>query len=149
MARTARRGDTVTVHYTAYLDSGEEYETSKGREPFEFILGVGQAVPGFEEAVYGLKQGDSVRVTVPPEKGYGQPKEELIVTLAPSQLPANLNPRVGMALSVPQEGGGAMPAVVTDVTESSVTIDANPPLAGKTVDFEIELLEIGENVLPE
>jgi len=138
----ARQGDTVKVHYTGKLENGLVFDSSVEREPLEFTIGEGQIIPGFEEAVVGLSPGDSTSTTVPPEKGYGPYREDLVMSVDRAQLPDGMDPQVGQRLQSEQEDGRTITLTVTEATEEKITLDANHPLAGKDLVFEIELVEI-------
>lgn len=135
-------GDTVRVHYTGTLEDGTTFDTSVGGEPLEFTLGAGQMIPGFEEAVYGLKIGESKTVTIPAEEAYGPHRDDLVIVVEWEQLPAGLDPEVGQQLQMQQTDGRTAVVIVTDVSETTITVDANHHLAGKDLTFEIELVEI-------
>jgi len=139
---TAETGDTVSVHYTGTLGDGEVFDTSAGGEPLEFTLGTGQVIPGFEQAVTGMQVGESVTVTIPADEAYGQPRDDLILEVDRNELPPTIDPETGMQLQMTRTDGGIMIVTVTEVTETTVTLDANHPLAGQDLTFEIELVEI-------
>lgn len=139
---TAKSGDTVKVHYTGTLDDGTQFDSSAGREPLQFQLGGGQIIPGFEEAVMGLSPGDSVTKTIPADQAYGPHREEMVLIVDKSSFPENINPTPGQQLEVRQSDNHTVDVVVTEVTDESVTLDANHPLAGQDLTFEIELVEI-------
>ncbi|MFC2033851.1 peptidylprolyl isomerase [Chloroflexota bacterium] len=138
----AKDGNTVKVHYTGTLEDGITFDTSREREPLEFTIGEGNLIPGFEEAVKGMKIGQVKTVTIPSDEAYGPPREEMIIKIGREQLPENLNPTVGQQLQMQQPNGTATVVIITDVAENEITIDANHPLAGKNLIFEIELMEI-------
>ena len=138
----AKSGDTVSVHYKGSLDDGTVFDTSEGREPLVFTLGGGEVIPGFEKAVDGLEPGQSSTVTIPPEEAYGPHREEMTLTIGREHLPEDLDPQVGQQLSLTQEDGGAVNVVITAVEEATVTLDANHPLAGKALTFELTLVSI-------
>ena len=138
----ASDGDTVRVHYTGTLEDGTTFDTSVGREPLEFTLGAGQMIPGFEKAVYGLKVEESKTVTIPAGEAYGPHRDDLIIVVEREQLPADLDPKVGQQLQMQQTDGRTAVVIVTDVSETTITVDANHPIAGKDLTFEIELVEI-------
>ncbi len=138
----ASDGDTVRVHYTGTLEDGTTFDTSVGREPLEFTLGEGQMIPGFEKAVYGLQVGKSKTVTIPAEEAYGPHRDDLVIVVEREQLPADLDPKVDQQLQMQQADGRTAVVIVTDVSEATITVDANHPLAGKDLTFEIELVEI-------
>jgi peptidylprolyl isomerase len=135
-------GDTVKVHYTGTLKDGTVFDTSAEREPLEFTLGQGQLIPGFEKAVQGLAEGDSTEVDIPSEEAYGESREDLVISVPKDQLPDDVEPQVGMQLQVNQQDGQPIPVRITEVGEENLTLDANHPLAGQDLKFEIELVEI-------
>ena len=132
----AKNGDHVSVHYTGTLDDGTQFDSSIGRSPLAFTLGAGEVIPGFDHAVIGLKVGQSVTVHLEAKDAYGERSDALVVTVPIEQAPAGL--QVGERLSA-----GGRSIVVTAVTATSVTLDANPELAGKALNFKIELVSIG------
>jgi peptidylprolyl isomerase len=134
-------GDTVRVHYTGRLGEGEVFDSSRQREPLEFTVGVGQVIPGFERAVEGMAPGEEKTVTVPAEQAYGPRRDELLLTVERGRLPAHLEPEVGQQLQMNQ-GGQVAVVTVAEVSRESVTLDANHPLAGRELTFELELVEI-------
>lgn len=139
----AQEGDTVKVHYTGKLDDGSVFDTSENREPLEFTLGQGQLIPGFEKAVVGMEEGNKTTVTIPSDEAYGDRQSELEVQVSLEELPSEIEPKVGMQLQLKQnESGQAIPVQVTEVTDETVTLDANHPLAGKDLTFDIELVNI-------
>ena len=138
----AKSGDTVRIHYTGTLDDGTQFDSSAGRDPLEFALGGGQVIPGFDSAVDGMAVGDSKTVTIPPEEAYGQRHEQLVQQVSRSALPDEIEPAVGMQLQSQSPEGQVMMLVVTEVEEESITVDANHPLAGQALTFDIELVEI-------
>lgn len=138
----AKKGDTVRVHYTGKLKDGDVFDSSRQRGPLELKLGAGQVITGFEQAIEGMSPGESKSVDVPAAEGYGQRQEEKVIDFERSALPANLDPRVGEQLQLQTQDGRAVPAAVTKVSESTVTVDANHPLAGNDLVFELELVEI-------
>ncbi len=131
------------MHYTGKLEDGTVFDSSQGGQPLSFTLGAGQVIAGFEEAVEGMKQGESKTTHIPAEEAYGPHRDDLVIEVPRDQIPAELNPEVGQQLQLRQEGGQDIPVVVREVTEGSITLDANHPLAGKSLIFEIELVEIG------
>ncbi len=138
----AKAGDTVKIHYTGTLDDGTQFDSSAGRDPLEFQLGRGQVILGFEKAVEGMAVGDSKNVRLEPDEAYGPRYDQLVQIVARSELPDDLSFTVGMALQGKSPDGQVARLTVTAVTEETVTIDANHPLAGQALSFEIELLEI-------
>ena len=138
----AKIGDTVKVHYTGKFGDGMVFDTSIDDEPLEFRIGESQVIPGFEEAVVGMNPGESKTVNIPVDKAYGPHRDDLVQVVDRKQLPTNLKPEIGQPLEGRQPDGEIVVATVTDVTESRVTLDANHPLAGKSLTFEIQLIEI-------
>jgi len=138
----ANIGDTVKVHYTGTLEDGTIFDTSLEREPLEFTLGKGQLIAGFEQAVIGMQVGQLKTVNIPAEQAYGSYNDELVFVVEQDQLPENLEPVVGQQLYTDQPDGQILIVTVIEVSEDSITVDANHPLAGKDLTFEIELIEI-------
>lgn len=138
----AKSGDTVRIHYTGTLDDGTQFDSSAGRDPLEFALGGGQVIPGFDSAVDGMAVGESKSVTIQPEDAYGHRHDRLVQDLPKSALPEEIEPAVGMQLQSESPDGHVMNLVVTAVGDDSITLDANHPLAGKALTFDIELVEI-------
>jgi peptidylprolyl isomerase len=139
----ARSGDTVRVHYTGRLDDGTVFDSSRGREPLEFALGAGQVIAGFDDAVTGMAPGDTKTVTIPAAEAYGTRDDAMVLRLAPQSFPPGLRPQVGQQLQMSQQGGETFVVTVVEVTDEYVGLDANHPLAGKDLTFELELVEIG------
>jgi peptidylprolyl isomerase len=141
MTEAAKNGDTVRVHYTGRFADGKVFDTSEGGEPLEFRLGAGEVIPGFDEAVRGMQVGETKTVEIAPDEAYG-PRHESLMTSVPratTQFPAE--PQVGMNLILPLADGNQLEIVITEVTETHVTIDGNHPLAGHTLTFDLELVE--------
>ena len=139
----AKQGDSVKIHYTGRLDDGTVFDSSKGREPLEFKLGEGQVIPGFEVAVLGMATGDTKTARIEAEDAYGPHREEMVLKVEKGQFPEDIEPQIGQQLQLGQPGGEVVRVVVTEVSEADVTLDANHPLAGKALSFDIELVEIG------
>jgi peptidylprolyl isomerase len=138
----AKSGDSVKIHYTGKLDDGTVFDSSSGREPLGFTIGSGQVIPGFEEAVIGMRQGEAKQVTIPVDKAYGQRNEELLMPFPRNQVPPDINPEVGQKLQLSGPNGEPVMVTVAEITEEHIVLDANPPLAGKDLIFDIELVEI-------
>ncbi|NQU63220.1 MAG: peptidylprolyl isomerase [SAR324 cluster bacterium] len=138
----ANTGDTVKVHYKVSDEDGVVFDSSFGSEPLEFTIGNGGLIPGFEYGVVGMVVGEKKEVTVSPAEGYGERREELSLEVEKDHLPQDLEPEIGMELQSQQNYGNLASPRITDISEKSVTVDANPPLAGKTLQFEIQLIEI-------
>lgn len=138
----AKTGDTVKVHYTGKLDDGTIFDTSVQREPLQFTIGEGQLIADFEQAVVGMNPGESKIIQIPAHKAYGPHREEMVLVVDRNQFPDDVEPKVDQQLQVQQASGETFVVKVTDVSESSVTLDANHPLAGKDLTFDINLTEI-------
>lgn len=139
---TAQQGDTVHIHFEGTSQDGEIFASSHEGRPVEFTLGEGKVIPGIEEAVAGMSEGESKTVQLPSHKAFGNRREELVVTVDREEVPTNENLEVGQRVQFQRKDGGHLEATVTDISDSSVTIDANHPLSGKGVTFEIELVRI-------
>lgn len=139
----AKAGDTVKIHYTGTLDDGTEFDSSRGREPLEFQLGSGQVIPGFDRAVDGMAVGESKTVAIPAGDAYGERQEDMVQEVPRSALPPDMEPEVGMALGARSQDGAEMRLTVTAVAAETITVDGNHPLAGKALNFAIELVSIG------
>lgn len=137
-----KKNDKVKVHYTGRLTSGEQFDSSAGREPLEFTVGAGQMIKGFDEAVEGMALNEKKTVTLAPENAYGPVYDQLINKVERKQLPSDMNPEIGQNLVASSPDGQQTRVVVTAVEEDTITIDANHPLAGKELVFDIELVEI-------
>lgn len=138
----AKSGDTVKIHYTGTLDDGTEFDSSAGGDPLEFELGRGLVIPGIENAVEGMTVGDSKNVRLDPDDAYGPRYDQLVQQVARSALPDNLTLEEGITLQSQSSDGQVTQLTVTEVTEETVTLDANHPLAGKPLSFAIELVAI-------
>jgi len=143
-AVSAKSGDTVRVDYTGTLDDGEVFDSSVGKDPLEFTVGENQVIPGFEEAVIGMKIGESKTVKIPADEAYGAYREDMVLVVSRDKLPPGMNPQIGQWLELGQPGGQSIQVRVIDASESTVTLDANHPMAGKDLTFEIQLVEIVE-----
>ncbi len=139
---TAEKGNTVKIHYTGTLTDGSVFDSSSGHDPLEFEIGSGQVIVGFEEAVIGMSVGESKDVTIPAEKAYGPYQDELVIKAPRDRIPPDLDPQVGQKLQMGGTGGELILVNIIEVTDEHVTLDANPPLAGKDLNFQIELMEI-------
>lgn len=140
--QTAELGDTVKVHYVGKLGNGEVFDQSKQEEPVSFEIGKGQLIQGFEQAVIGMAAGETKTEQVPYDFAYGERRDDLVLELEKDKIPEHLNPQVGDQLEIKQDEGNNIPVVVKEITEEAMTIDANHPLAGQDLTFELELVEI-------
>lgn len=137
-----KSGDTVKVHYTGSLEDGTQFDTSRGKEPLEFSMGQGQLIGGFERAVADLAPGESCTVTLQPAEAYGESNPAMIQDVPRELMPDDVQLKEGMVLQGQREDGQVSNFTVVSFTEETVKLDANHPLAGKSLTFEIELLEI-------
>ena len=137
-----KHGDTVKVHYTGSFDDGIVFDSSWEGEPLQFTVGEGTVIRAIELAIVGMSVGETKKVSVPSEDAYGPYRDDLIINLNKSVLPPQIEPIEGLIINLTRPDGGAIQAIIIKTTEESVTIDANHPLAGKDLTFEIDLLEI-------
>lgn len=140
--RVAKNGDRVKVHFTGRLENGEIFDSSRGSIPLEFTIGIGEMMPGFEKGIIGMSLGDKKTFTVSPEDAYGFRREELVAVVDRSHFPPDINPVVGQPLQITLPEGEIIDLVITRIDGDMVTIDANHPLAGETLNFEVELVDI-------
>ena len=139
---TAQNGNIVQVHYTGTLQDGMMFDTSVGREPLEFTLGEDRMIQGFEQAVLGMKIGESKTITIPAKDAYGPHDADMTLVVSREELPEDINPEVGQELEMSDPDGGTIRVRITEVSDTTVTFDGNHPLAGKDLTFEIELVSI-------
>jgi FKBP-type peptidyl-prolyl cis-trans isomerase 2 len=142
MDQQAKKGDKVKVHYHGRLIDGTTFDSSQGREPLEFEVGSGMVIKGFDEGVAGMSLGDKKTISIPAEEAYGQRQEEMVIEFPIINFPPDIKPEVGMTLNMHSENGQELPVVITAITEEAVTLDANHPLAGQELVFDIELVDI-------
>ncbi len=135
-------GDTVQVHYTGTLENGDVFDSSRERGPLEFTVGGGQMIKGFDAAVVGMEPGSSKKITLPPEEAYGPRNEEMIVDLLRENIDPSMEISVGMTLHLSGPGGRPVPAVVHEILDDVVKMDVNHPMAGKTLNFDIEVVGV-------
>jgi FKBP-type peptidyl-prolyl cis-trans isomerase 2 len=138
----AQEGDLVTVVYQGLLEDGSVFDSSADDDPLVFVLGEDKVLPGFEKAVLGMEVGEQKTIRIPPEEGFGVHQKQLVDEFAVNTLPAGLNLEIGTPLEVTAEDGTRFQAVITDLQTDRVTLDANHPLAGQTLIFQLELLAI-------
>ena len=137
-----KAGDTVKVHYHGRLTDGSTFDSSEGRDPLEFKVGSGQVISGFDAGVTGMSVGEKKTVHIPSDEAYGPKDEERIVEFPRANFPPDMKPEVGMQLNMTNGAGQVIPVMVKEVGEEAVLLDANHPLAGEDLVFEIELVEI-------
>jgi FKBP-type peptidyl-prolyl cis-trans isomerase 2 len=138
----AKKGDTVKIHYHGKLTDGNTFDSSAGREPLEFEIGSGQVIPGFDDGVTGMAIGEKKTIHIPADEAYGQKQEEMIMEFPKAQFPAEMEPEVGMQLNMSNGSGQNFPVIIVEVKDEVVVLDANHPLAGKDLIFDLELVEI-------
>ena len=138
----AKTGDRVKVHFEGYLEDGTVFGSTMDDKPFEFTIGEKNMLSGFENAVIGMQKGDTKTITLPPEEAYGSPKEELVSVMQRSGFPKEINLEIGKRLRVRTQDGIYTMVTIKDFTEDSIVLDENDPLAGKTLSFKIELVEV-------
>jgi peptidylprolyl isomerase len=138
----AKEGDTVTIHYTGTLESGEVFETTKERNPIEITLGNRRVIPGIEKGILGMNVGEIKTFEVAPEDGFGDRMQEFKTTVKRDDLPEQITPEIGQPLKVEQPGGDSFVMFISDMDANTVSLDANHPLAGQTLTFTIELLAV-------
>ncbi|MFB6232553.1 MAG: peptidylprolyl isomerase [Salinibacter sp.] len=140
----AQEGDQVQVHYTGKLEDGTVFDESQEGEPLSFTIGEDRVIPGFEEAVTGMEPGDEKTTEVDPEQAYGEHREDMVMEMERGQIPDEVDPEVGQQLQLRLENGQTVPVLITALGEDTVTIDANHPLAGRKLIFDIEVLDVEE-----
>lgn len=139
-----KSGDKINVHYTGRLTDGTLFDSSEGREPLEFQVGSGMVIKGFDEGVMGMTIGEKKIVHIPVEEAYGEMDSSYLAVFNKEEIPSDIPYEVGMQLNMHQDGTGqVMPVIVVEVTEKTITLDANHPLAGKDLIFDLELVSIG------
>ncbi|CAJ1370067.1 MAG: peptidylprolyl isomerase [Roseibium album] len=138
----AKSGDTVQLHYKGTLDDGSVFDSSEGREPLEFTVGSGQIIPGLDREIAGMKVGDEKTVRIEPEDAYGPSDPAARQTVPRATIPANIPLEVGLQLQAQTENGQTMSVTVVEISDDEVVMDANHPLAGKALTFEIQLTGI-------
>lgn len=140
--KKAALDDTVKIHYTGKLSDGSVFDTSDGRDPLSFTLGSGQVIPGFDKGVVGMQVDEEKTIEIKAIDAYGDIRDELIHELPKSTVPSSIDPKVGMNLVSKTKDGKEIPLVVTKISDETITVDANHPLAGKDLTFKVKLVEI-------
>lgn len=137
-----KSGDTIKVHYHGKLTDGTTFDSSEGSEPLEFEVGSGTVIQGFDEGVTGMRIGEKKTINIPADEAYGQKEEDRVMEFPIDRFPPDLQPEIGMQLNMSNGEGQNLPVTITDVKEDSVVLDANHPLAGEDLVFDLELVEI-------
>ena len=138
----AKSGDTVLVHYTGTLIDGTLFDSSVGREPLQFRLGTGMVIKGFDDGVSGMTVGDKKKVEIPVDEAYGPVQEDMVFTFNRAEIPADIPLELGLQLNMHGDDGQELPVTVVDLTDTTLTVDGNHPLAGQVLVFELELVNI-------
>ncbi len=139
-----KKGDKVSVHYHGKLTDGETFDSSEGRDPLSFTVGAGQVIKGFDDAMLDMKPGDKKTVNIPVADAYGERNDDMVMEYPRTEFPADMIPEVGMELQMGDNAGNVFPVLITHVAADTVMLDANHPLAGQDLTFEIELVAIAE-----
>jgi peptidylprolyl isomerase len=139
----AKIGDTVLVHYTGKLQDGTVFDSSADRDPLQFALGAGDVIPGFESAIVGMSPGESKTQNIPCDQAYGPHRPDMVAVVGREQIPADLPLEIGMELELQHPSGQVIPVTITEIAGAEITLDANHPLAGQDLTFEINLVEVG------
>lgn len=135
----AKEGDKVKVHYKGSFNDGEVFDSSEGKAPMEFTIGEKMVIAGFENAIIGMAVGEKKKVSIPSKEAYGEYKDELVATANRSDLPEDMEPELNMVLQANSDQGGAMNVRITEIQDDTLTLDANHPMAGKDLNFELTL----------
>lgn len=135
-------GDNVHIHYTGSLPDGSVFDSSEGRDPLAFTVGSGQIIPGLDKALPGMEVGEKKRVEIPPEEAYGAHNPDGVLEVPRAEIPAEIPLEAGLRLEMRTPQGQPVPVTVTEVTETTVTLDSNHFLAGKTLVFEFEVVAV-------
>ncbi len=135
-------GNTIKIHYHGRLNDGTVFDSSNGRPPLEFTVGAGSVIKGFDDGVKGMSVGEKKTIEIPFPEAYGPEDPSMIIEFPKQQLPEDLHPEIGMQLNMNNASGEQFPVVVSEVNEDSIILNANHPLAGKDLIFDLELMEI-------
>jgi peptidylprolyl isomerase len=142
MTTKAKNGDKVKVHYTGRFKNGKIFDSSIEREPLDVEIGAAQVIKGFEDALVGMQEGEKKSVEISPEEGYGQPDPALLIEIPNTNIPEGINPEPGMKLRLADNKGQSVMVTVTEIGDESIRLDANHPLSGKILVFDLELVNI-------
>jgi peptidylprolyl isomerase len=142
MTTTVKNGDKVKVHYTGKFEDGEVFDSSENRDPLDVEVGAAQVIKGFEDALVGMEEGEKKTVSVPPDQGYGPHDPALLIDIPNAQIPKEVSPAVGMKLRLNDDKGQSILVTVSEIGGDSIKLDANHPLAGKVLVFDLELINI-------
>ncbi len=142
MKSTAKTGDKVKVHYTGRYEDGKVFDSSSDREPLDVEIGASQVIKGFEDALVGMREGEKKTISISPEEGYGLPDPVLLIEIPKANIPTGITPEVGMKLKLADKNGKSVMVTVSEIAEEAIKLDANHPLAGKVLVFDLELVSI-------
>ncbi|MFZ1798572.1 MAG: peptidylprolyl isomerase [Chitinophagaceae bacterium] len=137
-----KKGDKIKVHYHGKLDDGTTFDSSEGRDPLAFEVGSGMVIPGFDAGVTGMEKGEKKTIIIPSDEAYGPMLNEMVMEFPKERFPEDMKPEVGMSLNMSNQEGQSFPVVIKEVKDDVVVLDANHPLAGKDLTFDLELVEI-------
>jgi len=137
-----KKGDKIKVHYHGKLDDGTTFDSSEGRDPLAFEVGSGMVIPGFDAGVTGMEKGEKKTIKIPSDEAYGPMLNEMVMEFPKERFPEDMKPEVGMSLNMSNQEGQSFPVVIKEVKDDVVVLDANHPLAGKDLTFDLELVEI-------
>jgi len=137
-----KKGDKIKVHYHGRLTDGSTFDSSLEREPLEFEVGSGMVIPGFDKGVTGMAVGEKKTITIPVDEAYGPAQKEMFMEFPRDQFPADMKPEIGMQLNMSDGNGQQFPVMIADIKDEVVILDANHPLAGEDLIFDLELVEI-------
>lgn len=140
MAENVENGNLVQVHYTGTFDDGTVFDSSEGKDPLEVLAGAGMLIKGFDDALIGMKDGEEKEITIEPKDAYGEPNDMLVQKIPRSELSDEITPEVGMVLGVKAPTGQVFPATIKEVSDDEIVLDANHPLAGKTLHFKLSMV---------
>jgi len=143
MTTAIQSGDTISVHYTGKLENGEVFDSSEGGDPLKFTVGTGQLIKGFDTAVTGMKVGEKVTANIPPDEGYGQHSDEYIIEMPKAGIPEDMEIEKGLQIHLQDQNGQPVPGIIHEILDEVVKVDVNHPLSGKTLVFDIEIVEVG------
>ena len=142
MKSTVKNGDKVKVHYTGRYEDGKVFDSSTDREPLDVEVGAAQVIKGFEDALLGMREGEKKTISISPEEGYGLPDPALLIEIPKANIPKEITPEVGMKLRLADKNEQSVMVTVSEISEEAIKLDANHPLAGKVLVFDLELVSI-------